>query len=285
MTDPHAPGAADNGQPRSTSELSRRIASSAILSVAAILVAWLGGVFFLLFWAAAALVLWWEWAGVIKVAPRAVVLGIGWATLLCCAMALAADIAAIAFICAIIGAGIVMAVAREDRIWAGLGVLYAAALLLPVVLLRADPALGLIAILWLFALVWVEDTAAYFTGRQFGGPRLAPSVSPKKTWSGAIGGTIAGIAAGSIVLFLAGVGGHPMQLVIALIVVVSAQIGDILESAVKRRFAVKDSSSLLPGHGGLMDRLDGFLVASCVTLALGIGFGGVQAPATGLLQW
>ncbi len=285
MAGSNVPDAAHNEQPRGASELTKRVASSVILAAVAIFATWIGGVFFLLFWTGAALVLWWEWVGVVKAAPRRVVLAVGWIAIACSAAALAADVAGGAFVCPIIGAVVVVSVSQKARVWAGCGVLYAAALLIPVVLLRADPAFGLVAILWLFALVWVEDTAAYFVGRAVGGPKLAPSISPKKTWSGAIGGTVGGIAAGSLVLHLAGIPWHPAQLLFALILVIAAQAGDILESAIKRHFAVKDSSRLLPGHGGVMDRLDGFLVASTLALALGMGFGGAHSPAAGLFQW
>jgi phosphatidate cytidylyltransferase len=153
-------------------------------------------------------------------------------------------------------------------------------------MLRADPALGFIAIVWLFAVVWSEDTGAYFAGRFFGGPKLAPAISPGKTWSGAAGGTLAGILAGSVVILAAGIAWRPAHLVVAFLVVVAAQLGDLFESWIKRRFAVKDASNLVPGHGGLMDRLDGFIVAALVALFIGVLHGGgMRSPAEGLLQW
>jgi phosphatidate cytidylyltransferase len=156
--------------------------------------------------------------------------------------------------------------------------------LIPMTMLRNDAALGLVAILWLFAVVWAGDTGAYFAGRLIGGPRLAPAVSPNKTWAGAIGGAVAGVAAGSLVLVAAGFALRPMHLVVALAVSVSAQIGDLAESALKRQFGVKDASTLIPGHGGLMDRVDGLLFAATAALAIGFARGGA-APAGGLLSW
>jgi phosphatidate cytidylyltransferase len=201
------------------------------------------------------------------------------------AISLEADAAAIAFVCAVVGAGIAMASVQTARQWTGGGVLYAAMLLIPAVMLRSDPAWGFIAIIWLFAVVWAEDTGAFFTGRFFGGPKLAVSISPGKTWSGAAGGTIAGILAGNIVILVAGIPWRPAHLALAFAVAVAAQLGDLLESAIKRRFAVKDASSLVPGHGGLMDRVDGFLFAAVLALAIGFVHGGVRSPASGLLQW
>jgi phosphatidate cytidylyltransferase len=214
-----------------------------------------------------------------------VLIGIGAVAVIAMAVSLYADAAAIAFICAVVGAGIATSSVQSARHWIGGGVMYAAAILIPAVMLRSDPVWGFVAIVWLFAVVWAEDTGAYFVGRFFGGPKLAASVSPSKTWSGALGGMIAGILAGNIVILLAEIPWRPAHLALAFAVAVAAQLGDLLESAIKRRFNVKDASSLVPGHGGLMDRLDGFLIAATLALAIGLGHGGVRSPASGLLQW
>jgi phosphatidate cytidylyltransferase len=151
-----------------------------------------------------------------------------------------------------------------------------------VVLLRADE-VGLIAVLWLFAVVWSTDIAAFYCGRAFGGPLLWPAISPKKTWSGATGGTLAAIVAGCAVVYAAGIALHPAHALVALVVSIASQAGDLFESAIKRRFHVKDASQLIPGHGGVMDRLDGFVAAATVALAIGGARGG--GSATGLLLW
>ncbi len=149
---------------------------------------------------------------------------------------------------------------RRDGIWAAAGALYAGALVASVVLLRISPSFGLAAILWLFAVVWGTDVAAYFAGRLIGGPRLWPSVSPGKTWSGAIVGAFGGAVLG---LMLAGWTNRLTALFwLGLATAIVSELGDLFESALKRRFGVKDSSGLIPGHGGLMDRLDGFVAAS-----------------------
>lgn len=285
MSDPTLPIGSEGGSPAPTYELKWRIVSAIVMAIVAILAAWAGGRVFLAIWMLAAWAVWWEWVGVVRAEPRVPVLAIGAASIIGIAFALMMDAAAFAFIGALVGAGVAAATASRARRWPAGGVLYAASVIVPVVMLRGDMALGLVAVIWLFAVVWAEDTGAYFTGRFFGGPKLAPSISPSKTWSGALGGTLAGIVAGNIVVTSSGIVWHPMHVLIALIVVVAAQAGDLLESAVKRRFAVKDASGLIPGHGGLMDRLDGFLVAASVALALGLLFGGAQAPAAGLLQW
>lgn len=266
-------------------ELVTRVASAVVLGIAAIAAAWLGGIVFLAFWTAGALAIWWEWVGIVRAEPRPVLVGIGAAAIAGMAVSLGADAAAFAFVCAVVGAGVATASVQTGRLWMLGGVVYAAAVLIPAVMLRSDPAFGFIAIVWLFAVVWAEDTGAYFAGRYFGGPKLAVSISPNKTWSGALGGAVAGILAGNAVILFAGIAWHPAHLFLAFAVVVAAQLGDLLESAIKRRFAVKDASSLVPGHGGLMDRLDGFLVAAALALAIGIAHGGARSPAAGLLLW
>jgi phosphatidate cytidylyltransferase len=151
------------------------------------------------------------------------------------------------------------------------------------ILLRNSP-FGRAAIFWLFGSIWATDSAAYFGGRLIGGAKLWPAVSPGKTWAGAITGTIAGIAAGLCVLVAEGVTLNPMHLLVGFVIVVAAQLGDLFESAIKRRFGVKDSSRLIPGHGGVMDRCDSLVAASAVALLLG-AVRMAHAPAQGLLAW
>ena len=166
--------------------------------------------------------------------------------------------------------------------------LYAGALIVGLALLRASPAYGLPAILWLFAVVWGTDVAAYFGGRLIGGPKLWPSVSPGKTWSGALTGLFLGALLGccSRVARVApsGVRWVPM-LAVGLVVSAFSQLGDLFESAMKRRAGVKDSSHLIPGHGGLMDRLDAFIAATAITAALAGARSSGAWIAPGLFQW
>jgi len=169
--------------------------------------------------------------------------------------------------------------------WLVAGVIYAGIFLVSMLLLRDDSVLGFVALIWLFALVWTADVFAFFAGRAIGGPKLAPQISPNKTWAGAIVGTIAGITAGAIVLIAAGLSLRPAHLIIMFIVVIAAQLGDLVESAIKRRFGVKDSSQLIPGHGGLMDRCDSLFAAAAVALAIGLMGTGASLPAESLLLW
>ena len=133
------------------------------------------------------------------------------------------------------------------------------------IVLRRQPD-GLLLALWAMALVWACDIGAYFAGRSIGGPKLAPTVSPNKTWAGLVGGVIAAGVLGWALLRWAGL---PAQLALASpVLAILAQLGDLYESALKRRAGVKDSGSLLPGHGGLLDRIDGLLPVAILVAAL-----------------
>jgi phosphatidate cytidylyltransferase len=231
------------------SNLALRVASSAVMGPVTIFVAWLGGWPFVLFWTIAACVVLWEWTMLVRASTlRAQSYG--------------------TFIA-----------------WMLAGLIYAAILLIGPVILRRDPELGFTAILFLFAVVWVTDIAAYFTGRALGGPKLWPAVSPKKTWSGAAGGTLGALVAGLAVVKLMGLGIAPMLVVVTVGLSVVSQAGDLLESSIKRHFGAKDASHLIPGHGGLMDRLDGFLTAVLAAVMVGLLRGGLDGPARGLIVW
>jgi phosphatidate cytidylyltransferase len=161
--------------------------------------------------------------------------------------------------------------------WTGLGLLYAGLASVSLIWLRGLPE-GFWAVLWVLGVVIATDTCAYFAGRRFGGPKLAPTISPKKTWSGLIGGMVGAAIAGGIVVMLAQ--GDRFWLVVSLsaLAAIVSQSGDLFESWLKRRFNVKDSGGIFPGHGGAMDRVDGVVaLAPLVALAVLIGKAGVLA--------
>jgi phosphatidate cytidylyltransferase len=182
-------------------------------------------------------------------------------------------------------AGLVPTAPAHQRGWIAAGMPYAGAIGLAPIVLRSDSEDGLAAVVFVFAIVWTTDIVAYFVGRMIGGPKLLPRVSPKKTWSGAIGGLAAAVLAAVALAQAAGLSGLLAVALVAAILSVAAQTGDLFESQLKRRFGVKDSSHLIPGHGGLMDRLDGFVFAAAVAALIGILRGGMEAPARGLLVW
>ena len=157
------------------------------------------------------------------------------------------------------------------------------ALAIAPIVLRSDGEQGFLTILFLFAIVWTTDIAAYFVGRAVGGPKLVPQVSPNKTWAGAIGGLLASVVAAIVVAKMAALTSFFALALLAILLSALAQAGDLFESFLKRRFNAKDSSHLIPGHGGLMDRLDGFVTASVVAAIIGLARGGLEAPGRGLL--
>ncbi len=150
-----------------------------------------------------------------------------------------------------------------ERGWAlASGVIYCGLPVLALLYLRGDPEDGLLLALWAMALVWATDIGAYFAGRSIGGPKLAPAISPNKTWAGLIGGMVAALATGFAMHFYAGL---PFFLVVASpVLAVLAQCGDLLESGMKRKAGLKDSSNLIPGHGGVLDRVDGLVPVAIV---------------------
>ncbi len=158
-----------------------------------------------------------------------------------------------------------------------IGVLYLGLNLLALIWLRSQPEIGRDLTFFLLLSVWAVDTGAYFAGRLIGGPKLAPRFSPSKTWAGLFGGMAAAAAIGLLWAFIAGARQPQLALLLGPLIAVIAQTGDIMESALKRRAGAKDSGTLIPGHGGILDRIDGLLLAApffalyqfCLGLKLG----------------
>ncbi len=264
----------------SQGSLRLRILSALVLAPIAIAAAWFGWPWLPIVTALAGAVMAWEWARMCREGQLgASGMGLIGAVLAAIAAAAATGVA-LAVAASLLGAAIVLWTARREPggapSWLALGALWVA---LPCVLLlwlaRAEGA-GRATLLWIFAVVWATDIGAYAIGRRFGGPLLAPRWSPRKTWAGLIGGAGCAALAGwgtARVLGLSSV--LPLVLISAGLAIVE-QFGDLAESVAKRRFGVKDSSGLIPGHGGLLDRLDGLLaVIPAVVLLTLIGGGSV----------
>jgi phosphatidate cytidylyltransferase len=266
-------------------ELVLRIVSAAILAPLAVGIAWLGGWAFFTFWTLAAAGILWEWRRM--VADRGAAGGLGECALVAAAIAAMVGFGGVAALILLYGAVVECLAARagQRRLWIAGGIVYAGALPVASILLRADARYGFVAIVFLFAVTWATDVLAYFVGRLVGGPKLWRRVSPNKTWSGAIGGAAGGIAAALTVIHLAHIANSLAVAGLALLLSIASQAGDLFESALKRRFGVKDASHIIPGHGGIMDRLDGFLAAAVLAAIIGIARGGMDAPARGLLVW
>jgi len=267
-------------------ELALRIGSALVLVPLAIGTAYVGGWPFAAFWGAAAIGVLWEWSSLVAAADRRSVLTTGGAAVvLALALVTANHHLAAVIVLAMGTLGAAALAPAERRMWVAGGVPYAGALGIAPIALRSDGADGFHAMLVLFAVVWATDIAAYFVGRAVGGPKLAVALSPNKTWSGALGGTLAAVVAAVAVGKAVGLTSLFALAMLAVVLSVVAQVGDLFESALKRRFGAKDSSHLIPGHGGLMDRLDGFVTAGVVAALIGLTRGGFEAPARGLLVW
>lgn len=299
MSEPASAGpAAKQNKGGGFADLKVRILSAIVMIVAAVGTLVAGGVAFTLFWLAAAIAICWEWQNLVggaRVRARFYVGG--------SAIALACSFAAqlqMEFAIAIVMVAAVLTAMLADRglrLWSGAGVVYAAVLILAICALKPplaplrfatflDSTQTTRAIIWLFAVVWGTDVMAYFGGRLIGGPKLWTRVSAGKTWSGTLVGVASGAALGlgvAVVRNDAQVALLPMFFV-GLVAAAVAQAGDLLESAVKRRFDVKDSSNLIPGHGGVMDRLDGFITSAALAAAIGAARAW-PAVAEGLFQW
>ena len=274
------------GAPLATRELVLRVLSALVLAPLAVAIAYVGGWPFVVFWGLAAAVVLWEWTSLVALADRRVVLMAGFAPLALAGALAGADRLLAGAIVAVMGAMAAAALAPgARRLWVAAGLPYAAAIALAPVALRADTEFGFLAVIFLYAVVWSTDIAAYFVGRAVGGPKLMPTVSPKKTWSGAIGGLTAAIAVAVVTVQAAGLTGWPYIVLVAVALSAVSQAGDLFESSLKRRFGAKDSSHLIPGHGGLMDRLDGFVAAAILAALIGLMRGGVEAPGRGLMMW
>jgi len=165
----------------------------------------------------------------------------------------------------------------HPRMWFSAGVAYVAIASFMLLMLRGAD-LGRETIIWLLVVVWSADTGAYLAGRAIGGPKLAPRISPKKTWAGLIGAVVASAACGWWAADMIGSADPLYSAEVAAIAGLVAQGGDLVESGAKRKFHVKDASGLIPGHGGLMDRVDGLLAATIATFAITLIYKGPLHP-------
>jgi len=266
------------------SGLGVRAASAAVLAPVALGTAYLGGPVFIAAMGAAGVLAWLELRRLLG-RPKldaASVAGIAGLTATCTLFALVGAVAAAA---AAAAAALVVSGAERGGLrvraagMAGAGIILL--LVVATLMLRGDDAAGRATTFWLFAVVWASDTGAFLAGRTFGGPRLAPRISPAKTWAGAVGGVAAALGASILLGWLMPLAGWvaerpPLVLLAAAGVLGSivGQLGDLAESALKRRVGADDSGRLIPGHGGILDRGDSFAAAAFALILATVISGG-----------
>ncbi|WP_242442909.1 phosphatidate cytidylyltransferase [Magnetospirillum sp. 15-1] len=261
-------------RPGNGSVLKTRALSALVMAPPALLAAWAGGYAFATLIALAAGLMCWEWHrmlnGGFTLSGRVASVGCAAASLLAVARP---DIGlAMVTLAALASAGLAGS-DRSGRGWAAFGAVYAGLPSVTLVWLRGDVAAGNAVIWWLLLVVWSTDIGAYAFGRLIGGPKLLPAVSPKKTWAGLVGGMISAGLAALLVALAVGAAAGTVVFAAGAMVAVVAQVGDLFESWIKRRCNVKDSSNIIPGHGGVLDRVDGLLTAALAVAALSLATG------------
>lgn len=260
-----------------------RLLSGLAVGVVAAAFVFMGTTTFALFVVAVALLLSWEWSRLVHGADAEVLLGVHLVTAFAAAVLAAFGYAGLGLLALAIGAIIAMVLTLErNSIYAAMGVFYAGLPAIAIIWLRSDSAYGLVAVVYLILVIIAADTAAFIGGRLLGGPKLWPRVSPNKTWAGFISALIGGAVVGACFWFALPEASPLYLACMAVALSAVSQAGDLAESALKRRFGVKDSGKLIPGHGGIMDRMDGLVAAASAAglLALAIN---AHAPAHALL--
>lgn len=272
---PHAPS--------DTSDLRPRMIAGAVMAAVAIALAWAGLAPFGLLVLVATLLMCWEWGRVVRGTDFGAAFYVHALAVAVAVVLSAAGYPALGLVAIVTGFVVLLVMPSADRrLMSAAGALYIGLPGVAILWLRGDEPLGFLAIAFIFAVVWGSDIGAFAAGRGLGGPKLWPRVSPKKTWSGFVGGLTAGLICGALVA-LAVPDASPRALgATGMALALVAQMGDLAESALKRRFGVKDSSTIIPGHGGVMDRADS-TVAVCVVVAIVALLVNPASPARALL--
>jgi phosphatidate cytidylyltransferase len=267
------------------SEMTTRLASAVVMAVLALASALVSVWTFVALVIAAGVTVAWEWGRLVRKAGFDGIASLQAAAVAAVAVAIALSRPGVALIATALALGGIVLLSRSSATlaWSFLGIAYSVLPAWSLVWLRSDPALGATALLYLLVVAWTTDTASYAGGRLIGGPKLAPKISPQKTWSGLIVGILAPALVGfAFAYFLKDTSAWRLALV-SILIAGACQIGDLSESAAKRRFGAKDISNLIPGHGGLLDRIDGLLIAA-IAAAL-IALRDPANPGRGLLIW
>lgn len=271
--------------PARSGSVRARVISGATLAVLAVVATLVGGIWFPTLVMAIALAMCWEWGQIVRgpegLSPTLVVHAGG--VIIASVLMASGHGAAAAIVLCVAALGTALLAPGNRLFFSAAGVLYVGFPALALIWLRSDVTFGTLAVLYLFSVVWMTDTFAYISGKLIGGVRLWPSLSRQKTWAGLIGGVTMGGVAGAVFGQLAVDGSPVMFAAAAAFLAVASQCGDLVESAIKRNFGVKNASNLIPGHGGVMDRMDGIVgaIAGASVLVLATNF---VEPARALLM-
>lgn len=265
-------------------DLQKRILSGLAVAAIALLAVWAGPLPFAVLTLLVSAVMSWEWGRVVRSEGFDTIGGVHILCVGVAAVLAGLGMAGLAAAAVMIGAITVLALSfgGTSTQLSSLGVLYTGLPLVSLIWLRSDEPLGFLAVVFVLLVVAVTDTAAFVSGKTAGGPKLAPTISPGKTWAGLVGGVVSAAIAAALFSRVTGTGSIYWLAALGLILGLVAQGGDLAESALKRRFGLKDASDLIPGHGGFMDRMDGVVTAALAAglLALAID---AYAPARALL--
>ena len=246
-------------------EVTQRVISGVALGLLVLALTWFGGIPFKLLAILAMALIFFEWFRIVETQGLNILNWlIGGATIGLIGICVLMGWSGYALVVCIAGAVLLMLVRVIEGadFWPSLGIIYAGIGGIAFAALRDSGDLGFAVIIFLFAVIWCTDIFAFFGGRSFGGPKLAPGISPNKTWSGFASGLLGGVLGGVVAAVFLTESSLLWVVLLAAIVSVAGQLGDLFESGVKRKFGVKDSGTLIPGHGGVMDRVDSLIFAA-----------------------
>ena len=276
-------GAGPDWRARLGDDLGPRLASGLAMGAVAALCTFLGSVPFAVLVIAATMLLSWEWERLVHGRQGDVVIAVHVVTVAGAAVLAAFEKVGLGLLLLPIGAILAMLLSLgRNSLFSALGVFYAGLPAVALIWLRMDMPLGLLAVVFVIVIVIASDTAGFLTGRLMGGPKLWPRVSPNKTWAGLVGALAASSIIGALFWFAIAESSAVRLAATGAVLSFVAQAGDLAESAIKRRFGAKDASALIPGHGGVMDRLDGLVAAASAVGLLGFVIN-VHSPAQALL--
>jgi phosphatidate cytidylyltransferase len=268
-----------------SAEIVARLVSALCLAVVAVVALLSGLAPFTALVGALGIAMGWEWGRAVRRTPvdaTHIIHGLSLAAV--CVAAYFGQYAAAAAAIAVGASAVWLSCRRAEALMSAIGVVYVGVPAIALIWLRQDETYGITAVLFLFCVVWTHDTFAMLVGKLIGGPRLWPLLSPNKTWAGVAGGLTASAIAGITFAALLGSTDTLLSAVMGFLLGLAALVGDLIESAFKRTYRLKNASGLIPGHGGVLDRLDGAVFAANVAAIVAL-LVAPDAPARAILFW